>query len=819
MQEEYNETVNIPSDTGLWKVEVRNNTNATDTYSLAVYIYVNTSIWITTNHTSVTLNATNTSDVQINLAVPNTTMNGTYEGYLQYLDRNNVGIRVPFTVDVTTPMLVVNNTMNLATFTTDENYGVNLTRVLYFNVSNQGFYNLSVNFTDSGNLSCYSGSCSEYNASFTYNTTSSIAANNFAIINVNITFNSSLPKNTIYSGWIYINAINTNSNLTSHPYSGFNITLRLNLTDLLDVRVRNIMSNDWSDNIISNSSVNETATIALNVYYINGTEITDLSLSNFTSVWLQERNVTDSTGRIPSTGNLSFYAATTPFYCTISCPSWGGNNHYYINATVPANRPGGYYTVHVIANSTRNPIYGGEGANQTLVINNTGLKLTAITSTSFYFYEGGSAQYLNISVINYGLISPGGNITIDNWSNATITADSANSSCYAAISPSGGRTFTFDSTTSGDTIDPNGTEACVFSWKIVPASSVTSDTSVNNLKILATDANFSDIENIYILVQDNTTTGTTTVPSSSTSGTSGTTSNATSTISGTSNYLGIIDYPKNISIEQGGSKKVEVTVKNTNNTLTQNMMISVSGINSSWYTVSPSSPVKLKRGESKTFEVTFNIPSNASIGDYSAKFNGTSIYINPVRPDISFIYDTVLKSFTLKITPGEAFKSEINSKLSQYKNEMNSLEGQINQSKSKDYNTSEAESLFDQLKTKVNQASNYITNNDYTSAYSLFSQIDSLINQTKSSLASLSSITGNVAGIKGNWWDWGKWVIIVVVVIVAALFAYMLWPTKIETKPSVAVVQQEITERKDKITETFDKLRERLKKIRKEAKE
>lgn len=813
MQEEYNETTNI-STAGIWKVEVKDNSASNDPYNLTVFVHVNTTNWFRTNYTTMTFNRTGnanyTCPVQINFTVQNNSMDGLYEGYIQYLDVNSAGIKIPILINVTTPMLVINNTLNFTTITIDENYGTNLTRTLNVYVNNTGSYGLNVVITNSSNgtMTCVPGTgCSSGYANFSYNSITSISNRSSQTLNVNITYNSSMSPG-LYSGWILFNAMNTSVTLTSHPYETFNLTLRLNLTNLLDVRVQEVKSTD-GDTWTLNSSV-ENATAEFKIYYVNGTAIesqNSLNTSNFT-VWLTHVNVTSY--RIPTSGGLSIYNGTNPIYNGI-------DPFYRINFTVPANIPGGQYSVHVMANYTKNPSYGGEGSNQTLIINNTGLKLTALTTTSFSFYEGESAEYLNISVINYGPINPGGSITMDDWTNATITAYWANDSC---ISGQNERSFTFTASDPDGTIGANGTETCVFSWKIQPASSVSSDTEVSNLKILATDANFSGIENIYILVQDNTTT-TTTVPSSSSSSSSSSTSNASSKVSGTTDYLNIVDYPSSISIEQGGSKKVGITVNNTNKTLTQNMIVSVIDINSSWYSVNPSTAVKLKRGASYTFEVTFNIPNNASIGDYSAKFNATSVYINPTKPDVSFIYDTVLKSFTLKVTPGEALKSEINTKLSQYKNDMNSLDEQINQSKNKNYNTSEVESLLDQLSTKISQANSYVSNGDYSSAYNLLDGIASLINQTESALINLNPITGQVGEVEGDWWSWGKWVVIVVVVIVSFVLGYMLWPTKPgETKPTPKTIVEGVVEgKKDKITETFAKLKERWKEIREKRKE
>jgi hypothetical protein len=310
---------------------------------------------------------------------------------------------------------------------------------------------------------------------------------------------------------------------------------------------------------------------------------------------------------------------------------------------------------------------------------------------------------------------------------------------------------------------------------------------------------------IYVTAESATTT---TVPSSSSTSGGGDGGDSTSQVSGTANYIDIIDYPTSISIEQGNSKNVAVTVNNTNKTLTQNVILGVNDINSSWYSVSPSTSVKLKRAESYVFGVTFNIPSDATVGDYSGKFNATSFL---QFKTVTRIYDTVLKDFTLKVTPGETLKSEIKSKLSSYTTDMNGLEQQINESRDQGYNTSEVESLLSQLKTKIDQANDYVSGGDYTSAYNLLDDISSLINQTNDALTGLSLITGRVAGA---WWDWGKWVVIVVVVVVVAVLGYMLWPTKLGEPKPVPIIERAVEGKKDKITETFMKLKERWKKVK-----
>jgi len=605
----------------------------------------------------------------------------------------------------------------------------------------------------------------------------------------------------VYEGWILFNATSTSVNLTSHPYESFNLTLRLNLTNSLDVRVQEIISADGDTYTLNTSA--ENVTTKLKIYYVNGTTVeakNALNTSNFT-IWLVNSNLTSH--RIPSSGGLSIYNGTNPIYI---------DPFYTINFEVPANSPGGQYAVHASVNYSRNPSYNGEGVNQSLFINNTGLRMTCTypdSTCNINVDEGSNTTYLNVSVVNYGSVDPvGGTISfINNSCYADIDALAARTTCTGSAS---GMTFT------SINVSRNISEGCIFSWRIISTESVSSNSACTyNIRLTNTSYHTDNQISGTLTVTNNVVT-TTTVPSSSGDGTGGDGGDSTSKVSGTADYLKIIDYPTSVSIEQGGSKTVGVTVNNTNKTLTQNMIVTIDGLNSSWFSVNPSSAVKLKRGESYTFEVTFSIPTNATIGDYSAKFNATSLYINPVKPTTSFIYDTVLKDFTLKITPGETLKSEITTKLSGYTNDMNSLEQQINQSKEQDYNTSEVETLLSQLKTYINKANDYIDTGDYTSAYNLLDDIENSIEQIRTKLTDLKPITGKTIGIAGEWWSWGKWVIIVVIVVVVTVLGYMFWPTKLgEPKPTpTAIVQRAVEGKKDKITETFMKLKEKWKKVK-----
>ncbi|MFH0711492.1 MAG: hypothetical protein V1944_02855, partial [Candidatus Aenigmatarchaeota archaeon] len=150
----YNETSGVSGTTGKWIVEVKNNTNVTtNPYNLTVLMYVNSSAWIATNYSTFSFNRTGnnnaSTDVSINLTVPNNSIDGIYEGQLLYLDGNNAGISLPLLLNVTSPVLSVNNSMSTMTYRIDENIGENATRHFTFLINNTGSYDMTTNFIKS----------------------------------------------------------------------------------------------------------------------------------------------------------------------------------------------------------------------------------------------------------------------------------------------------------------------------------------------------------------------------------------------------------------------------------------------------------------------------------------------------------------------------------------------------------------------------------------------------------------------------------------------------------------------------------------------
>jgi hypothetical protein len=87
--------------------------------------------------------------------------------------------------------------------------------------------------------------------------------------------------------------------------------------------------------------------------------------------------------------------------------------------------------------------------------------------------------------------------------------------------------------------------------------------------------------------------------------------------------LSITEYPTDISVVRGWEDIRHVKVKNTGESLIENVSLALAGIPSPWYEVSPAISGELPPGNSTIFVISFNIPVNAMTGEYNISIVAT----------------------------------------------------------------------------------------------------------------------------------------------------------------------------------------------------
>ncbi|MEM5867316.1 MAG: PGF-pre-PGF domain-containing protein [Candidatus Aenigmatarchaeota archaeon] len=385
---------------GWWRIEVVNTTGHPD-YNLIIQAFLNESKWISTNFSNY-VNKTfdvlgkenSTKTVEVNLTIPNDAISGEYEGFLSYIAVNGGEVKIPIKLNIITPVLVLNDSMEDLDVIIKENFGVDLTKTIYLNISNLGNQNLSLTFPNSSHrLNCVSGCNNSYFALLNFNTTNEIEAGNSSLIQINVTFNKSMPKNSFYAGWILIDSTNEDSNLTSHPYPFFNVSIKLNLTDWLNLTIVEIKSVDYGNETINTSSKASWFNATFSLKYVNGTEIFPQS---------ELFNLSD-----PNKLKLRLYEPTASHLIVLTNFSNISNStHWILNISLPPNLPGGNYFIRINLTSnnlTSNPsdVYKGENSDdKILIIDDVGLwmNLTSYPST----LQTGESGIVNVSIKNLG---------------------------------------------------------------------------------------------------------------------------------------------------------------------------------------------------------------------------------------------------------------------------------------------------------------------------------------------------------------------------------------------------------------------------------
>ncbi len=743
------------SNQGPWIVEIKNASSdaVLDQFNLTVKIYMPASTWLDTSFTTQTLTSGQTTNVTANLSVSsNNVLNGSYQGRLKYTDGSSVS-QLFVTFDVNAGHLLVNNTLgSTSSVATKENIGFNNTVVLNITYNNTGGYPIHFANSNSSGALFLSSNSSKY-VNFTAALPSSpLSVGASGLINITMTINTDLTGNTagIYTGWIFFNTTNSTLNSQSYPYQTHNLTIDLNLTSQL-----NSATLVHNPTMVGNVSQTTPITINISVETQNGTALSrngTMDLNNFSTVWIAEKNVTSYTATLTGLTNATnpVCSAASPFVCSL-------------NATVPANLPGGYYAVYTnFTHSTNGVTLSGTGVNATtLVINNTGLKLTAVDSTTISINEGGVITYFNATVTNFGPIAATGTLNITTHSYATIVADTVGTNCGSAGS-STSMHFNIN-------IDANGTETCWYRWKITSVSSVSSDQS-STLYINSTNANFGNLT-LSLTVKN---TDSTNNDDGGGGGSQNTNDDTTTPEPTKTESMIISSAPSTIEFLAGSSKSVEVRVKNTGEAdITTKLQ--VSGLTDKVaVSITPSEEL-LSVDEESTFTITF---SGNDIGSFSGTFKATG----------GSASDS--KGFTLTVLPTDEKKTEISETYQAYLTKVGLLGSRFNQLKSAGCLTSTTgnetvnstqelssiESDLSNVKSSLDSAKSGIDSQDYIAANnklgdanlvmeSVSSKLDAMENIQQSCLAASGS--GATALLIG-----GATAVVIGIVVVGLLYAY-----------------------------------------------
>ncbi len=809
-QEEYVETTQIAAS-GVWKVGVV-NISGFDNYTVKFRFWVSPNSWIYSNYTTSSFNITGvenyTKTFPLNFTVPATALGGYYTGYIGYA--NGSAQLTELRMNVTSAVLVVNNTLQSDTIYLRDVIGFNKTEAYEINLTISNTGNTDITFETGSNSSYLS--YGSYKIMFSFSYPGTINAGQSGNLRINFTVNTDNTSNQpgVYRGWTYLNATE------AYPYQGFNLSMQFNLTNYLNANITNILSldgNTWMEN----ASGAENMTVYINISYPNGTAVTDLLLGNF-SIWLTERNVTEY--RYPASSNLTLYnlSGLTELNST---PYSAANGRYEINFTVPANLPGGVYRTNMEARTLKNNItLLGTDSSVFLTVNSTGLNMTQVTDKNLgTVNEGGSAVTFNMSVRNFGPVTATGNLTMSSCSYATVAVSEYGDACRISQS---GAAFRIN-------ITGNGTEFCWYKWSVTPVSNVSS-TQTCTFTINATDPNFGNITGITLTVNDTTTGG-----GGGDGGGGGTTSCSTNADCAWNYYcigtvckalscaadeeitnhacvkkedaITITDYGSLLDILPGSMNSTSVTVKNTGNKGAFTAKLAVITDSSIESSVTPSS-CSLGINATCTFNVTVNSSTSASIGNHTGTFKAYKSDAETVKDEKTFVVRVAATAERIEYL--KKLYQNVSENLTKYMQlfvQINSSAAWLNMSSG---NITPVEAAIKNLNTTLMLVNAYIYNGSYDLADSMLSNIAADMTTMAGLMETLKKEYNAMLASSGG----GIFVWVAIGVVIAAVGGFIVYLFLPPSGYSPRHGYTQKSETRKRVSKAMSKMAERAKKIR-----
>ncbi|MBN2042341.1 MAG: hypothetical protein JW754_00880 [Candidatus Aenigmarchaeota archaeon] len=777
----YTGAINTTND-GYWTINVTKITNETGSFDVEAYVWMGSG-WVRTNFTSgfdfnPSGSAGSSTFVKTNVTLPSASLlNGSYEGYITYSNGSGWKYRIPITFGVKAGNLMINDSFQTTDYYYVDNTGFNRTgakviqaSIIYNNTGGYPVYHTTS--TSSGKLSL----STNYISFVVGSLPNPIPVNGNGTIKINFTVDTSKTHNTqgIYTGWLAFLTDNTTVNSSSYPHKTFNITLRINLTNWLNVTI------DTVNPSLVNNTVSNNITIKAMIRLANGTEISRngvFNYSNFTTLRVRETNVTstyyDLTNKRAGGPGGSGCAAGAPFYC-------------FVNGTLASNRVGGKYNVYAYV-SWNTTFMGGTGEvnlagnnyKGNFLINDTGIYLDTSPNGTGITMDEQTTKYYYVRVKNYGPVKATGlKVQLYDPASCYVSVIAQASGCTSESRS--GENFTF-------TLNPYSSAGCLLKWKVT-STDVSEDKSCEG-KLRVWNAKTFENKTVYISVISNTTTPSTPPPMANQATSCSTNSNcaynqycssgscvAVSCPNGyISNHacvaytkkLEITSYNSSIQITQGESASTTVSVKNTGNVLlTAKMLV---GINTSNITakVSPTS-YSLNTSVSGVFSVNFTVPLETPVGYYVATLK---VYY----PEDTTVYNS--KDVTIAVLPLEETKALINATFAdlkilfdKYRIEFEKISGAALSTA----NYTRANRSYTSLVAMFSDVEEFLSAGNYLEANSLLDDINRTLgtfNQYIEDLMFESQIL--VFGQLGDMWTWVAIGIVVIVIMVFVVYLFL----------------------------------------------
>lgn len=182
----------------------------------------------------------------------------------------------------------------------------------------------------------------------------------------------------------------------------------------------------------------------------------------------------------------------------------------------------------------------------------------------------------------------------------------------------------------------------------------------------------------------------------------------------------ITKFPEDFSIKQNESVIKTVKANNTGDVTLKNTSLSITGISSDWYSITPDKDNFTIINEAVEFTINLTVPSNAEVKEYSV--------VLTVSTSNTSVSNS--KTITITILPSQETvqsyilpnQENLFSRATELENRLEEVKAQISQ---ESYNS--IKNLLDNAKRKIIDAQNKIDDEDYVSAVDLQKDAETLL--------------------------------------------------------------------------------------------
>jgi hypothetical protein len=224
--------------------------------------------------------------------------------------------------------------------------------------------------------------------------------------------------------------------------------------------------------------------------------------------------------------------------------------------------------------------------------------------------------------------------------------------------------------------------------------------------------------------------------------------------------ISITAYPTEVNVERGQYREewnhVTVTLKNSGTVILHNITLNITGVSTDWMTLSPRLIENLTSDDSVIFDVWFNVPGSAQARAYDLLIKAQSEEATDFK--------------TSKLRVFESTKTLYQYEIDKLYEKLAELEAQAASLTAQGYDVSATDTLFDQARSRLQAAQNYVDNDQLDDAKYPIVGARNLLEEVERILATTTRPT-IVTELLLPWW---VYLLLLLFVIVMIVLLYMV---------------------------------------------